>query len=232
VPDVPGVEKKGVMVYRTIEDLDEIKAYAATARSGAVLGGGLLGLEAAKALLDLGVEDAHVVEFAPRLMPRQIDTAGSAMLQAKLEALGLKIHLSKATSHIGGEGKIDSLHFGDGSILEVDMLVISAGIRPRDELAKLAGLEVGMRGGIVVNDEMQTSDARIFAIGECALHSGMIYGLVAPGYDMAEVVVSQLLQGARAFTGYDMSSKLKLIGVDVASFGDPFIGAAQPQHRV
>ncbi|GAA4494688.1 nitrite reductase large subunit NirB [Hymenobacter ginsengisoli] len=229
VPDVPGVEKKGVMVYRTIEDLDEIKAYAATARSGAVLGGGLLGLEAAKALLDLGVADAHVVEFAPRLMPRQIDAAGSAMLQAKLEALGLKIHLSKATSHIGGEGKIDALHFGDGSILEVDMLVISAGIRPRDELAKLAGLEVGMRGGIVVNDEMRTSDPSIFAIGECALHSGMIYGLVAPGYDMAEVVVSQLQQGARAFTGYDMSSKLKLIGVDVASFGDPFI--AEPHSR-
>jgi len=229
VPDVPGVEKKGVMVYRTIEDLDEIKVYAATARSGAVLGGGLLGLEAAKALLDLGVADAHVVEFAPRLMPRQIDAAGSAMLQAKLEALGLKIHLSKATSHIGGEGKIDALHFGDGSILEVDMLVISAGIRPRDELAKLAGLEVGMRGGIVVNDEMRTSDPSIFAIGECALHSGMIYGLVAPGYDMAEVVVSQLQQGARAFTGYDMSSKLKLIGVDVASFGDPFI--AEPHSR-
>jgi nitrite reductase (NADH) large subunit len=229
VPDIPGVEKKGVMVYRTIEDLDEIKAYAATARSGAVLGGGLLGLEAAKALLDLGVEDAHVVEFAPRLMPRQIDAAGSAMLQSKLEALGLKIHLSKATSGIVGDGKIESLHFGDGSVLEVDMLVISAGIRPRDELAKLAGLDVGMRGGIVVNDEMQTSDSRIFAIGECALHGGMIYGLVAPGYDMAEVVVSQLLRGARAFTGYDMSSKLKLIGVDVASFGDPFI--AEPHSR-
>ncbi|GGF28340.1 nitrite reductase large subunit NirB [Hymenobacter cavernae] len=229
VPDIPGVEKEGVMVYRTIEDLEEIKAYAATAKSGAVLGGGLLGLEAAKALLDLGVAETHVVEFAPRLMPRQIDTAGSAMLQHKLEALGLQIHLSKATSSIGGDGKIDSLHFGDGSILEVDMLVISAGIRPRDELAKLAGLEVGMRGGIVVNNDMQTSDPQIFAIGECALHSGMIYGLVAPGYDMAEVVVSQLTQGARAFTGYDMSSKLKLIGVDVASFGDPFI--AEPHSR-
>jgi len=229
VPDIPGVEKAGVMVYRTIEDLDEIKAYAATARSGAVLGGGLLGLEAAKALLDLGVPEAHVIEFAPRLMPRQIDAAGSAMLQSKLEALGLRIHLSKATSSIVGEGKIESLHFGDGSILEVDMLVISAGIRPRDELAKLAGLEVGLRGGIVVNDEMQTSDPHIFAIGECALHGGMIYGLVAPGYDMAEVVVSQLLRGARAFTGFDMSSKLKLIGVDVASFGDPFI--AEPHSR-
>ena len=229
VPDIPGVEKAGVMVYRTIEDLDEIKAYAATARNGAVLGGGLLGLEAAKALLDLGVTEAHVIEFAPRLMPRQIDAAGSAMLQSKLEALGLKIHLSKATSSIVGEGKIEALHFGDGSILEVDMLVISAGIRPRDELAKLAGLEVGMRGGIVVDNEMQTSDPHIFAIGECALHGGMIYGLVAPGYDMAEVVVSQLIKGSRAFAGFDMSSKLKLIGVDVASFGDPFI--AEPHSR-
>ncbi|UOQ71194.1 nitrite reductase large subunit NirB [Hymenobacter cellulosilyticus] len=229
VPDIPGVEKAGVMVYRTIEDLEEIKAYATTAKRGAVLGGGLLGLEAAKALLDLGVPQTHVIEFAPRLMPRQIDAAGSQMLQTKLEALGLQIHLSKATSSIVGESKIEALHFGDGSVLEVDMLVISAGIRPRDELAKLAGLEVGLRGGIVVNDEMQTSDPRIFAIGECALHGGMIYGLVAPGYDMAEVVASQLTQGARAFTGYDMSSKLKLIGVDVASFGDPFI--AEPHSR-
>jgi nitrite reductase (NADH) large subunit len=123
-------------------------------------------------------------------MPRQIEAASSTMLQSKLEALGLKIHFSKATLHIGGEGYI----------LEVDMLVISAGIRPRDELTKLAGLDVGMRGGIVVNDEMQTSDPCIFAIGECALHGGMIYGLVAPGYDMAVVVVSQLLRGARACT--------------------------------
>ena len=229
VPDIPGVKKAGVMVYRTIEDLEEIKAAAATARVGAVLGGGLLGLEAAKALLDLGVQETHVIEFAPRLMPRQIDTAGSAMLQSKLEALGLQIHLGKATASIGGEERIDALHFGDGAILPVDMLVISAGIRPRDELAKLAGLDVGLRGGIVVNDTMQTSDPCIFAIGECALHSGMIYGLVAPGYEMAEVVVSQLQQGARAFTGYDMSSKLKLIGVDVASFGDPFI--AEPHSR-
>ncbi len=232
VPDIPGVEKAGVMVYRTIEDLEEIKAAAATARVGAVLGGGLLGLEAAKALLDLGVEETHVVEFAPRLMPRQIDEAGSAMLQRKLEALGLNIHLSKATASIGGEGRIDALHFGDGSILPVDMLVISAGIRPRDELAKLAGLDVGMRGGIVVSDEMRTSDPHIFAIGECALHGSMVYGLVAPGYDMADVVASQLVRGSRAFTGYDMSSKLKLIGVDVASFGDPFIAAPHSRSIV
>ena len=128
----------------------------------------------------------------------------------------------------GGEGKIDALHLGGGSILRVDVLVISAGIRPRAELVKRVGLKVGLRGGIVVKDQMQTSDLRILVIGGFALHGGMIYGLVDPGYDMVEVA-SQLLQGARAFIGFDMSSKLKPIGVDVARFGDPFI--AGPHSR-
>lgn len=223
VPDIPGIEKEGVFVYRTLEDLDLIRNYALNARNGAVMGGGLLGLEAAKALIDLGIKETHVIEFAPRLMPRQIDQPGSAMLQLKLKELGLAIHLNKSTAKIAGEGKIDALEFTDDSVLPVDMLVISAGIRPRDELAKLSGLEVGTRGGIVVNDFMQTSDENIFAIGECALHSGMIYGLVAPGYEMAEVVVAKLTETDKTFTGFDMSTKLKLIGIDVASFGDPFI---------
>ncbi|WP_207531997.1 nitrite reductase large subunit NirB [Desertivirga arenae] len=223
VPDIPGVEKEGVFVYRTIEDLELISAYAKNAKNGAVMGGGLLGLEAAKALIDLGLNETHVIEFAPRLMPRQIDQPGSTMLQMKLKELGLQIHLNKSTSEIAGEGKITALNFADDSSLPVDMLVISAGIRPRDELAKLAGLHVGNRGGIVVNEMMQTSDPSIFAIGECALHEGMIYGLVAPGYEMAEVVVSKITGGEREFHGFDMSTKLKLIGVDVASFGDPFI---------
>ncbi|MHA6247362.1 nitrite reductase large subunit NirB [Pontibacter sp. CAU 1760] len=229
VPDIPGVEKDGVFVYRTIEDLDLIQAYAKVARRGAVLGGGLLGLEAAKALIDLGLEEAHVIEFASRLMPRQIDSAGSRMLQSKLESLGLKIHLNKSTSSIQGADNIKGVQFADETALEVDMLVISAGIRPRDELARLAGLETGTRGGIVVNEQMQTSDPSIFAIGECALYDGMIYGLVAPGYEMAEVVATQLSAGQREFTGYDMSTKLKLIGVDVASFGDPFV--TEPDSR-
>jgi nitrite reductase (NADH) large subunit len=223
VPDIPGIEKDGVFVYRTIEDLELIKAYAANAKTGAVMGGGLLGLEAAKALIDLGIEETHVIEFAPRLMPRQIDSAGSAMLQSKLKELGLSIHLNKSTSHIGGADKINALHFNDETVLPVDMLVISAGIRPRDEVAKLAGLQVGTRGGIMVNDKMQTSDESIFAIGECALYEGMIYGLVAPGYEMADIVVSQLTGGSKLFYSYDMSTKLKLIGVDVASFGDAFV---------
>src|SRR4030095_13394949 len=223
VPSIPGVEKEGVLCYRTIEALEFITDYARKAKKGAVIGGGLLGLEAAKALLDLGIEKTHVIEFAPRLMPRQIDDAGSKLLQNKLEQLGLHIHTNTNTTAIIGEEKITALHFANNSSIETDMLVISAGIKPRDDLAIASGLAVGPRGGIVVNDQMQTSDEFIYAIGECALHNNMIYGLVAPGYEMADVVVANLTGGSKSFTGFDMSTKLKLIGVDVASFGDPFI---------
>lgn len=225
VPPIPGVDKKGVFIYRTIEDLELMRDYAPKATRGVVIGGGLLGLEAAKALLDLGLSDTHVIEFAPRLMPRQIDDNGSRMLQHKLESLGLHIHTNKNTAAILGEDTISALQFADDSILEADMLVISAGIKPRDELARLSGLETGHRGGILVNEQLQTTDPSIYAIGECALYNGMIYGLVAPGYEMAEVAASHILGDQKAFTGFDMSTKLKLIGVDVASFGDPFAPA-------
>lgn len=227
VPPIPGIDKKGVFLYRTIEDLELMQAYAPQARKGTVIGGGLLGLEAAKALLDLGVKETHVVEFAPRLMPRQIDEQGSLILQSKLEKLGLKIHTSKNTSDIIGEDAVTGLRFSDDTVLETDMLVISAGISPRDELAKLSGLETGHRGGIVVNEQLQTTDPSIYAIGECALYNGMIYGLVAPGYEMSEVAASHILGEQKSFTGFDMSTKLKLIGVDVASFGNPFVSPEQ-----
>jgi nitrite reductase (NADH) large subunit len=223
VPPIPGVEKEGVFIYRTIEDLEMMTDHAKKAKKGAVIGGGLLGLEAAKAMLDLGISDTHVIEFAQRLMPRQIDDAGSKILRNKLESLGLKIHTNTNTKEIIGDNSILAMHFADDTTLEVDMLVISAGIKPRDELAKGCGLQVGPRGGIIVNNQLQTSDENIFAIGECALHDNMIYGLVAPGYEMADVVVANLTRGNKTFTGFDMSTKLKLIGVDVASFGDPFI---------
>jgi len=226
VPPIPGVDKQGVFIYRTIEDLEMMQAHARKAKTGAVIGGGLLGLEAAKAMLDLGISNTQVIEFAPRLMPRQIDDAGSGILKDKLELLGLKIHTSKNTSEILGGDAITGMQFSDDTTIDVDMLVISAGIKPRDELAKLCGLETGHRGGIVVNDQLQTADPSIFAIGECALHKGMVYGLVAPGYEMAEVVAANLTGGDKAFTGFDMSTKLKLIGIDVASFGDPFIHGA------
>jgi nitrite reductase (NADH) large subunit len=223
VPTIPGIEKEGVFVYRTIEDLELISDYAKNAKTASVIGGGLLGLEAAKALIDLGIEHTSIIEFAPRLMPRQIDVAGSEMLKSKLTELGLQIHLNKNTTAIEGDKAISTLKFSDDSHLAVDMLVISAGIKPRDELAKACSIETGARGGIVVNEQMQTNDPSIFAIGECALYDGMIYGLIAPGYEMAEVLASNLCQGNKAFTGFDMSTKLKLIGIDVASFGDNFI---------
>lgn len=219
VPQVPGVDKKGIFVYRTIEDLERILGYAGKASRAAVVGGGLLGLEAAKAVRDLDLE-THVVEFAPRLMPRQIDEAGSRALRDKIEGLGVRVHLNKSTREFLGNGKVEGLAFTDGGQLDVDMVVISAGIRPRDELARSCGLEVGPRGGVVVDDTLCTSDPDIFAIGEVALHQGMIYGLVAPGYAMADVVAANLTGADRTFAGFDLSTKLKLMGVDVASFGD------------
>ncbi|HSY61005.1 MAG TPA: nitrite reductase large subunit NirB, partial [Cytophaga sp.] len=222
VPPIKGVEKDGIFVYRTIEDLEMMINQAQKSKVGAVIGGGLLGLEAAKALMDLGLK-AHVVEFAPRLMPRQLDEAGSKILQEKLESLGLSIHLNKSTSYFDGDEMVTAMQFADDTRLELDMVVVSAGIKPRDEVAKKAGLTVGPRGGIEVNDVLQTSDPDIYAIGECALHWGMIYGLVAPGYEMAEVVAENLIkEHSKEFRAFDMSTKLKLIGVDVASFGDAF----------
>ena len=233
VPPIKGVEKEGVFVYRTIEDLEDMLAYAAKIKAkkpnarGAILGGGLLGLEAGKAVMDMGLEP-HIVEFASKLMPRQLDSRSSQVLQLKLESIGLNIHLSKATNQILGNGAITGMEFGEDDALDVDMLVISAGIRPRDELGKTSGLEMGARGGIVVDNRMRTSDKNIFAIGEVALYNQMIYGLVAPGYDMATIAVNQILgEDSMMAENIDMSTKLKLIGVDVASFGEPFMPASK-----
>ncbi|MGR9044142.1 MAG: nitrite reductase large subunit NirB, partial [Gammaproteobacteria bacterium] len=220
VPPVPGHDRPQCLVYRTIEDLEAIKAAAEKSRIGAVVGGGLLGLEAAKALKDLGLE-THVVEFAPRLMAVQLDDGGGAMLKHKINNLGVKVHLSKNTTLIDdGEHCLHKMNFADGEVLETDIILFSAGIRPRDDIARASGLEVGPRGGIVIDNQCRTSDPDIYAIGECALWNNQIFGLVAPGYTMARTVVADL-EGAEAqFTGADMSTKLKLMGVDVASIGD------------
>lgn len=220
VPPIPGNEREGCFVYRTIEDLEAITAAATSSGIGAVVGGGLLGLEAANALKNLDLE-THVVEFAPRLMSVQIDDAGGAILRQKIEQLGVRVHLSKNTTNIAdGESCRQQMKFEDGGSLETDIVVFSAGIRPRDELAKGCGLDMGPRGGICVDNHCQTSDADIYAIGECAVWNNQIFGLVAPGYQMAETVVDHLNGGKEGFTGADMSTKLKLLGVDVASIGD------------
>lgn len=220
VPPVPGHDRDNCLVYRTIEDLEAMTAAAQTGKVGVVVGGGLLGLEAAKALKDLGLE-THVVEFAPRLMAVQIDEGGGAVLRRKIEALGVTVHTNKNTTQIiGGSTCVNKMCFADGEELETDVVLFSAGIRPRDDIARACGLEIGQRGGIVINNQCQTSDPDIYAIGECALWNGMIFGLVAPGYAMARTVIAELTGGAAHFTGADMSTKLKLMGVDVASIGD------------
>ncbi|HXS20861.1 MAG TPA: nitrite reductase large subunit NirB [Steroidobacteraceae bacterium] len=231
VPPVPGRDRSGCYVYRTIEDLEAIRAGAAHARAGVVIGGGLLGLEAARALRDLGLE-THVVELAPRLMALQVDEGGGAMLRRKIEALGVRVHTGRSTKSIadGAGATRHLLTFADGGTLETDVVVFSAGIRPRDELARQAGLTVGQRGGIVIDNFCRTSDRDIYAIGECALWQGRIFGLVAPGYQMAEAAARDIAgDSGAAFTGADMSTKLKLLGVDVASIGDAH--AATPGAR-
>jgi nitrite reductase (NADH) large subunit len=225
VPPIPGADLDGCFVYRTIDDLDAIRDRAAGVRAGAVVGGGLLGLEAANALKSLGLE-THVVEFAPRLMPAQIDAGGGEVLRRQIEALGIHVHVDTATSHIEQVTGAESLRMVFtkaglvGESVDVGVVVFSAGIRPRDQLARDCGLDVGERGGVVVDEACRTSDPSVWAIGECALVGGTVYGLVAPGYDMAETVADQLTGGSAEFAGADMSTKLKLLGVDVASFGE------------
>lgn len=220
VPPVPGADNPRCLTYRTIDDLGEIRAKAQGSRVGVVVGGGLLGLECGNALRNLGLE-THVVEFAPGLMGVQLDDGGSAMLRRRIEALGVRVHTGKDTRNIGKGGACAlRMEFADGSHLDTDMIVFSAGIRPRDNLARDAGLTVGERGGIEIDYKCKTTDSDIYAIGECALFGGRIYGLVAPGYRMAEAVARQLGGEEAQFTGADMSTKLKLLGVDVGSIGD------------
>jgi nitrite reductase (NADH) large subunit len=231
VPPIPGCDRQGCFVYRTIEDLEAIRLASVRAKVGVVIGGGLLGLEAAKALKDLGL-DTHVVEFAPRLMAVQIDDPAGRILRTRIAELGVGIHTQKSTIEItDGAQRAQRIRFADGSELETDLVVFSAGIRPRDELARAAGLTLGERGGIVVDSACRTSDPAIFAIGECALWNGKLFGLVAPGYQMANAAAAHLMdRNDTSFEGADMSTKLKLMGVDVASLGDAH--ASTPGARV
>ncbi|MFC4493165.1 nitrite reductase large subunit NirB [Streptomyces ovatisporus] len=234
VPPVPGRDSAGCFVYRTIEDLLAIEKYAKTSsRAGVVVGGGLLGLEAAGALRGLGL-DTHIVEFNDRLMALQVDAGGGAALRRTVEEMELTVHTGVAGERIVADehGAVKSMALSDGSHIETDLVIFSAGVRPRDQLARDSGLAVGDRGGVVIDEQCRTSDPYIYAVGECAKAvDGTVYGLVAPGYEMAEsaadAVNEQFARGTsaadgapRTFTGADTSTKLKLLGVDVASFGD------------
>lgn len=221
VPPIKGQESKDCFVYRTIEDLRSIEATAKKSKSGVVIGGGLLGLEAAGALKSLGVQ-THVVEFAPVLMAEQLDYQGGLQLRKTIERMGVQVHTSKNTVEIAPEGieARNVMRFADGTELDVDFVVFSAGIRPQDQLARIMGLGIAPRGGIEINDHCLTTDDNIYAIGECASWNQTFYGLVAPGYKMATVAVDHLLGQESRFEGADLSTKLKLLGVNVASIGD------------
>ena len=238
VPPMEGVDLPGVFVYRTVDDVYAIEDYSQGGTRAAVIGGGLLGLEAAKAILDLGLR-VHVIEHGAGLMHRQIDAKGAELLKAGIEQLGVKVHVQTQVDRIEpagdpsdeGEDMVGgdrlALTFTSGEKLVVDMVLISAGIRPRGELAQQAELICAPNGGIVVDDRLETSDPQIYAIGECATHRGKNYGLVAPGYQMADVLVSNLLGGNATFEGADQSAKLKLMGITVAALGE-YDGDKQP----
>ena len=236
VPPVPGRDLPSCHVYRTLDDLDAIRAAAMRALGaggapvGVVIGGGLLGLEAANALRGFGLA-AHVVERSSRLMSQQVDEAGGALLGAMITELGITVHTGVGTETIRPAQRnrpvrrsadTDALRvtLSDGTFIDTGVVIFAAGVRPRDELAREAGLRIAERGGVLTDLSSVTSDPSIYAIGEVAAIEGRCYGLVAPGYTSAEVVADRLVGGAAEFPGADLSTKLKLLGVDVASFGD------------
>ncbi len=230
VPPVPGHDLPACHVYRTLDDLDAIRADALRTLdaghggAGVVIGGGLLGLEAANALRRFGLH-THVVEMMPRLMTQQIDEAGGALLGRMIADLGIAVHVGTATESIESVERSDGstsvrVRLTDGDVIDAGVVIFAAGIRPRDELAAAAGLTLAERGGVLTDLSCRTSDPHIYAVGEVAAIGGRCYGLVAPGYTSAEVVADRLLDGAAEFPEADLSTKLKLLGVDVASFGD------------
>ncbi|MEW2222340.1 nitrite reductase large subunit NirB [Streptomyces sp. NPDC006990] len=225
VPPIPGAEAPGCLVYRTLDDIDDIRAAAAGSHTGraVVVGGGLLGLEAANALRLLGLT-THVVELAPHLMAVQLDQGGGALLGRMVGELGVSVHTGTGTRGVATHprtGAAAGVELTDGTFLDTDLVVFAAGVRPRDELARDAGLRVGERGGVVVDGGCRSvTDPRVWAVGEVACVEGRTLGLVAPGYAMAETVADRLLGGAAVFPGADTATRLKLLGVAVASFGD------------
>ena len=221
MPQIPGTDRYGVFVFRTLEDCTSIAKYAKECKTAAVIGGGLLGLEAAKGLMTHGPQ-VHVIEMAPHLMAVQVDERGGAILGKTVASLGVTVHCNKVTTEIlyDEQSRASGLKFKDGSTLACDMVVISAGIRPNVEMAREAGLAV--EKAIVVDDQMMTNDSDVYAVGECAQHRGKLYGLVAPIWEQCNVLADHITETNReaAYTGSFVATKLKVMGVNVASMGE------------
>ncbi|BAT57516.1 nitrite reductase [NAD(P)H] [Variibacter gotjawalensis] len=225
----PGMDLPGVLTFRDLRDVAAIEAAAGQGRSVVVIGGGLLGLEAAYGLARAGAK-VHIVHLMDRLMERQLDVRAGAMLKAALEARGITVHLSAETARVAGTRCAEAVELRDGTVLPADLVVVAAGVRPNSELAQAAQLNVGR--GIVVDDGMQTSQSGIYAIGECAEHRGVCYGLVEPAYEQARVLASRLAgQPTDLYAGSTLATNLKVSGVGVFSAGD-FMGSAGTEQIV
>jgi nitrite reductase (NADH) large subunit len=224
IPPIKGLElpdgkpKPGVFVFRNLDDTRSITQYARGKKSGAVIGGGLLGLEAARGLQNFAL-DVHVVHLAGHLMNTQLDPQAGAILSGTLNTLGINVLCGKNTKEILGDDKVTGLAFTDGSELPCDLVVISAGIKPHVEIGRSAGLTV--ERGIVVDNQMRTDDPRIYSVGECVQHRGQVYGLVAPLWEQAKVLADHITGTNReaAYHGSKIATRLKVMGVEVASMG-------------
>lgn len=218
VPPLEGQGTPGVFLFRTLDDCDAIAEYARRSRHAVVLGGGLLGLEAARGLLTHGVR-VTVVEVAPHLMAQQLDAEGGALLRTTMEEMGVAVTVRRRAVAVLGDEGVTGLRFEDGEVLPADMVVISCGIRPNVELARDCGLEVDR--AILVDDQLRTSDPEVFAVGECAQHRGVVYGLVAPLYEQAQVTADVLtgVSPNSLYLGSRPATKLKVMGVELVSLG-------------
>jgi nitrite reductase (NADH) large subunit len=213
----PGMDLPGVLTFRDLADVAAIRRAAVEHAKAIVIGGGLLGLEAAVGLARLGV-DTTLLHVMDRLMERQLDHAAAGLVKRAMEARGVKVLLKADTATVAGDGRVERLTLADGTVLPADLVVMSVGVRPNVALAQQAGIETGR--GIKVDDRMQSSDARVFALGECAEHRGMVYGLVEPAYEQAETLSRHLIGEEAAYLGTALATSLKVSGLPVFSAGE------------
>lgn len=225
---IPGMEKPGVMTFRDIADVEALLAAGARGGRAIVIGGGLLGLEAATGLAGAGLETT-IVHLADRLMERQLDARAGAMLREAVEARGIAVALNASSVAIEGTDRVEGLRLADGTVLPAELVVVSCGVRPNADLARAAGL--ACQRGVLVDDELATDHAGIYAIGECAEHRGQVYGLVEPAYEHARVLARRLAGRSAVYPGSTIATNLKVSGVHVFSAGD-FLGSEGTQDLV
>ena len=227
-PDIPGMDLPGVLTFRDVDDVNAIAASKAAGTRVVVIGGGLLGLEAAYGLAKAGAR-VTLLHLMDRLMERQLDHRAARMLQRTVEARGIAVRLQAQTARIAGNGKVEGVELRDGTAIAADAVVVAVGIRANAALARTAGLEVGR--GIVVDDHLETNAAGVHAIGECAEHRGCCYGLVEPAYEQAQLLARRLAGERASYPGSVLATNLKVSGVNVFSAGD-FLGATAEAEEI